>query len=108
MIATAFMHLLRYYLIKYIFDYYRWTSMPPLRTPRAFGILTNLENKLYIIGGAIKEKHRAVSIQALDVWDPENKEWKLKTEMKTARHGMAIGYLGDYLYYLLILKSLLF
>ena len=71
--------------------------MPNLRSPRAFGTLTCLEDQLFIIGGAIKEKHKVVSIQAVDVWDPDNEEWKLKTEMKIARHGMAIGHLGNYL-----------
>lgn len=56
-----------------------------------------MNDQLYIIGGAARSGDRdrsTISISAVDVWDPRDRQWKLKTEMNIPRHGHTVAYLG--------------
>ena len=56
-----------------------------------------MNDTLYLIGGAgrVTERDRTtVSVGAIDIWDIENKQWCLKSEMSIPRHGHSVAYIG--------------
>ncbi|XP_069703946.1 uncharacterized protein [Periplaneta americana] len=74
-----------------------WINYQSLRFPRCFGRLSVLRETLYLLGGAgrISESERTTnSVGDIDVWDAESRQWCLKTEMKTPRHGHSVAILG--------------
>ncbi|GLV32430.1 uncharacterized protein CBL_00861 [Carabus blaptoides fortunei] len=74
-----------------------WTRIENLRFPRCFAAMFAMNDQLYLIGGAARSGERernTISISAVDVWDPRDRQWKLKTELTIPRHGHSVAYLG--------------
>ncbi|XP_053376722.1 beta-scruin-like [Mercenaria mercenaria] len=74
-----------------------WTKLHPLRFPRCFSNLVNVNGKLYLCGGATRtyeaKNSLLCSVSAIDRYDAVDGEWHHVTDLVIPRHdsGAAIA-----------------
>lgn len=69
----------------------------PLRVGKGFSVLVNGDEKLYLVGGAEKDRQRtgySVSSGTIDVFDPKQNKWEILTQMRVPRHSHTCTILG--------------
>lgn len=73
----------------------RWIQCSSLRYTLAFSTMVPVEDRLYLIGGAIGLQDNALtgSGKHIDVWDPDSQTWCLASMMSKPRHAHAAVFL---------------
>ncbi|GBN50714.1 Alpha-scruin, partial [Araneus ventricosus] len=69
-----------------------WISRPPLRRPRAYASCVAVNNQLWLVGGANKDRtHNAlISIASVDKYYPDEAQWMRRTLLNIPRHSAAV------------------
>ena len=71
-----------------------WTTLEPMPTPRSRFRITEVENKIYAIGGLGAEGVLATN----EEYDPQSNTWDTKEPMPSPRCDFAIAVYGDKIY----------
>jgi len=67
-------------------------------TPRSGGGAATYNGKIYVGGGELQNRQLAAAFRALEAYDPASNTWDILPSMPSARHGNAMGFLGNKLH----------
>jgi len=67
-------------------------------TPRSGGGEATYDGKIYVGGGELQTRQLAAAFRALERYDPVNDTWEILPSMPSARHGNAMGFIGNKLH----------
>ena len=67
-------------------------------TPRSGGGAATYNGKIYIGGGELQNRQLNAAFRALEAYDPASNTWDVLPSMPSARHGNAMGFLGNKLH----------
>ena len=67
-------------------------------TPRSGGGAATYSGKIYVGGGELQNRQLAAAFRALEAYDPVNDTWDILPSMPSARHGNAMGFIGNRLH----------
>ncbi len=67
-------------------------------TPRSGGGAATYNGKIYVGGGELQNRQLAAAFRALEAYDPASNTWDVLPSMPSARHGNAMGFLGNKLH----------
>src|SRR6266550_3155666 len=67
-------------------------------TPRSGGGEATYDGKIYVGAGELQTRQLAAAFRALERCDPVNDTWEILPSMPSARHGNAMGFIGNKLH----------
>ena len=67
-------------------------------TPRSGGGAATYNGKIYVGGGELQNRQLAAAFRALEAYDPASNTWDILPSMPSARHGNAMGFIGNKLH----------
>jgi len=67
-------------------------------TPRSGGGAATYNGKIYVGGGELQNRQLAAAFRALEAYDPASNTWDVLPSMPSARHGNAMGFIGNKLH----------
>jgi len=67
-------------------------------TPRSGGGEATYDGKIYVGGGELQTRQLAAAFRALERYDPASNTWEILPSMPSARHGNAMGFIGNKLH----------
>jgi N-acetylneuraminic acid mutarotase len=67
-------------------------------TPRSGGGAATYNGKIYVGGGELQNRQLSAAFRALEAYDPASKTWDVLPSMPSARHGNAMGFIGNKLH----------
>ena len=67
-------------------------------TPRSGGGAATFNGKIYVGGGELQTRQLAAAFRALEAYDPASNTWDILPSMPSARHGNAMGFIGNKLH----------
>ena len=67
-------------------------------TPRSGGGAATYNGKIYVGGGELQNRQLNAAFRALEAYDPASNTWDVLPSMPSARHGNAMGFLGNKLH----------
>ena len=67
-------------------------------TPRSGGGEATYDGKIYVGGGELQTRQMSAAFRALERYDPVNDTWEILPSMPSARHGNAMGFIGNKLH----------
>ena len=67
-------------------------------TPRSGGGAATFNGKIYVGGGELQNRQLAAAFRALEAYDPASNTWDILPSMPSARHGNAMGFIGNKLH----------
>ncbi|GIY70837.1 beta-scruin [Caerostris extrusa] len=73
-----------------------WMTRPPLRCPRAYASCVLVDNALWLLGGASKDRtnNALISMASVDKYYPDEAQWMRRTLLNIPRHAAAIVAVG--------------
>jgi N-acetylneuraminic acid mutarotase len=67
-------------------------------TARSGGGAATYNGKIYVGGGELQNRQLMAAFKALEAYDPASNTWEVLPSMPSARHGNAMGFLGNRLH----------
>ena len=67
-------------------------------TPRSGGGAATYNGKIYVGGGELQNRQLAAAFRALEAYEPASNTWDVLPSMPSARHGNAMGFIGNKLH----------
>ena len=76
-----------------------WGSIKDrMPTARSGGGAATYNGKIYVGGGELQNRQLAAAFRALEAYDPASNTWEILPSMPSARHGNAMGFIGNRLH----------
>jgi N-acetylneuraminic acid mutarotase len=64
-------------------------------TARSGGGAGTYNGRIYVSGGELQSRQMLAAFRALEAYDPVNDTWEILPSMPSARHGNAVGFIGN-------------
>jgi N-acetylneuraminic acid mutarotase len=77
--------------------YCRWSHLGDIRFPRCYATLVEVDNNLYLCGGATRVRGKVSSVKDIDRYSKQCDNWEKVGALNTERHafgGTAVGKLS--------------